>query len=212
MEKIFGYEPSVVKTLIKETGGENKNLSKAFELVAGKTGLAKGTIRNTYYVIAKKSKVDSEFRDKFLDGKILSTRHKTVFGEIEEKKLIKEICRRVYEGRSVRSVTLSLADGDATVALRYQNKYRNVVKKNPQLICRINDEIKKEYGIEPIVRREVLPELQFRRLTDEIDRLVDRISEAVKAENVLLKARIRELEREVFSMRLKSNGNIEKTN
>ena len=103
------------------------------------------------------------------------------------------------DGKSVRSEILSLANGDAKMALRLQNKYRNAVKNKPDLIKSLLNELKCEGVVlgqinKPIV--EYISDTQFEKIKTEINNLVDKISSKIKKENQYLKERIDFLERD----------------
>jgi hypothetical protein len=66
MEKIYGYKEKDVFALanfIKEKG--ELPLSTLFERFGAINGKAKGTVRNLYYALAKKSNADKEFCQKY---------------------------------------------------------------------------------------------------------------------------------------------------
>ena len=202
MEKIYGYKEKDIVGLakfLKERGEES--LSSTFTKYALINGKAKGTVRNLYYALAKRSNIDKSFCDKYLGGKPLAINNISEFDSIEEKNLIKQILVERQEGKSVRSVIMKLAKGDAKLALRYQNKFRNVVKNKPSLISEIVSEIKEEGKIDIIKGVDKpctspISEQQFNRLKTEIDSLIIRISSKLKKENEYLKERIGVLENE----------------
>ncbi len=202
MEKIYGYKEKDIIGLaefLKNRGGES--LSNTFTKYALIHGKAKGTIRNLYYAVAKRSNIDKEFCDKYLGGKPLAINNACEFNAGEEKELVKQILIERQKGKSVRSVIMCLADGDAKKALRYQNKFRNLVKNKPDLIAEIISKIKEEgktnvsIGLEkPCVSP--ITEQQFNKLKTEIDSLIGKISSKLKKENEYLKERIGILQNE----------------
>lgn len=194
MNKIYGYKQADVIGLakfIKEKKG--LNLTETFIKFAQKTGKAKGTIRNMYYALVKHSLTDKEFTKKYLGGTPLAVNKIVEFDEKTEQNLIEQILILKSQGKSVRGAILELANGDSTLALRYQNKYRNILKNQPERI----KERAKELGIKEIVNPyNKLPEVQYLRLKQEIDGLVDRISLKINTENQILRERISMLEAE----------------
>ena len=54
----------------------------------------------------------------------------TPFDEKEEKEVVKSILRLCAKGSSVRKACLKLAGDDLGKMIRFQNKYRNVLKGN----------------------------------------------------------------------------------
>ncbi len=202
MEKIYGYKEKDIIGLaefLKDRGRDS--LSSTFTKYALINGKAKGTVRNLYYALAKRSNVDKEFCDKYLNGKPIAINNIVEFDYNEEKKLVKKILIERQNGKSVRSVIMGLANGDAKLALRYQNKFRNLLKTKPNLISEVVSEIKAEgkgdllLGTEKPVESPIT-EQQFNRLKSEIDSLIARISAKLKKENQYLKERIGVLENE----------------
>ena len=202
MEKIYGYKEKDVIGLaefLKDRGAES--LSSTFTKYALINGKAKGTVRNLYYALAKRSNVDKEFCDKYLDGKPLAINNIAEFDADEEKELVRQILVERQSGKSVRSVIMRLSNGDAKLALRYQNKFRNLLKNKPDLIAEVVGEIKREGKGEILIdldksTKSPITEQQFNRLKAEIDALIGRISSSLKKENQYLKERIGILETE----------------
>ncbi|MBE5754907.1 MAG: hypothetical protein E7340_06235 [Clostridiales bacterium] len=201
MDKIYGYKEKDVLGLaefLKTRGGES--LSKVFESYGEKFGKAKGTVRNLYYAVAKRSAEDSDFCERYLDGKPLSVGKIIEFDEQEESALIKKVLIAKTFGRSARSCIMELAEGDAKVALRYQNKFRNAVKQKPQLIKTITEQLEMEgYDISKLsakCEKQVISEENFERLKEEINAMVAKIAMRERKENQELKERVSALEKE----------------
>lgn len=208
MEKIYGFKEKDVKELIsylEEREGES--LSKVFAAFGERYGKSKGTVRNMYYALAKKSREDEDFAEKYLGGKPLAVQKIAEFDKDEERKLVKNIIDGKRKGKSVRAVINELAGGDQKLALRYQNKYRNVIKSKQSLTAEIVTEIHRENGgvYDPVGLRETrvpVSELQFKRLQKEINGLVDKLTGKLKKENMYLKSRLNEVE--IENIRLKN--------
>lgn len=203
MEKIYGYKEKDIISLAKFLKTRKcETLSATFESFGKSYGKAKGTVRNLYYALAKLSAIDSDFCEKYLGGTPISVNVVTEFGKSEEKNLLKTVLCGIKDGKSVRKCIAEMSDGDAKKSLRYQNKYRNILKNNPDLVAETVKEIKDETGEtvklkneEPKIK-DVLPEFRFERLKKEINGLVERISFKTKRENEFLKDRIKKLENE----------------
>lgn len=206
MEKIYGYKESDIIGLAELIKGKgNKSLSQVFESYALKSKKAKGTVRNLYYAIAKLSNNDQEFCDKYLNGKALHVDKIVEFDKTDEEQLLKKVLMGKKEGRSVRSVIMEMARGDGKVALRYQNKYRNVVKNRPNLVSKIIAEIK---GDEELIYSERLNTNQIyktkrvsvenliAKLRSEIDTIIIKSTYKTQKENEFLKERVSNLEKE----------------
>lgn len=219
MNKIYGYKEQDVLGLaefLRER--KTRSLAQVFELYSIKSGKAKGTVRNLYYALAKLSRTDAEFCQKYLDGKPLCVSKIQNFSDKEERLLVKTILLGQRDGRSARGVIMELAKGDGKIALRYQNKFRNAVKNKPKMIAEIVSELKiKDKSMpENVVQSEIpafISEAQFSRIKNEINGLVGRIALKTKRENQRLKERVEILERENLrlSTLLYSDGKKPKT-
>ena len=118
-----------------------------------------------------------------------------------EKQLIKKILLGRKDGQSVRGIIMELSDGDAKLALRYQNKFRNAFKNKPRLIAEIVKELKdegQEIGQYSRVDNpaEYISEKHLGALKREINNLVGKIALKTKKENEILRERVSVLERE----------------
>lgn len=201
MEKIYGYKQTDAVEFAKYIKQNSKSTpSKLYSEYATISGKSIGTVRNLYYALAKKSRNDKDFCLKYFDGKPLFVGKIQPFDDLEERKLVKEILIKKREGKSVRSAILEMTNGDAKLSLRFQNKFRGVIKYKPELVQEILSEIKNQYGdnnfeLETKYNSHV-SEVQMARLKREIDGLVDRVSEKARKENACLKERIAYLEKE----------------
>ena len=145
MNKINGYTEEEAKSLVQYVCDEKRagrTLSGIFESYAKKTGRAKGSVRNYYYALLRTS---GDVRVKnLLNGTGLKAEKILQFSEEETDKMLKEILAQKSKGISVRKAVLNLSGGDDKLMLRYQNKYRNVLSKQPERIERLM----RECGIE----------------------------------------------------------------
>ena len=206
MDKIYGYKEKDIIGLanfLKDRGGES--LTSVFTKYAIINGKAKGTIRNLYYALAKKSNVDKAFCDKYLGGKPIAINNISIFDQKEERELVKKILIERQGGKSIRSAIMNLSGGDARVALRYQNKFRNLVKNKPNLIADVLSEIKTDKNENYFDKSEkpiktLISEQQYNRLKSEIDGLIVKISAKLERENECLKERIGVLENEKLKL------------
>ena len=102
-------------------------LRTVFENVALQTGRQPNSVRNYYY---------TQMRGGGRDAPAF-----VPFSEEESLGLLRAILSAQASGESVRSCTLALAEGDTKRMLRYQNKYRSLLKNKPQLIARVRTEL-----------------------------------------------------------------------
>ena len=183
MNKINGYTEEEARGLVEYIADGRKRgqtLSGLFENYAKKTGRAKGSIRNYYYALLRTTG-DSRVKQ-ILRGKGLYAEKITPFSEAETDKILREIIMQKQKGFSVRRAVLNLSGGDDKLMLRYQNKYRNVLTKQPERI----EKLMRECGLDS--RDEART-----RLENEINGLYDRLAESLKNENKKLTALIKRL-------------------
>ncbi len=183
MNKINGYTKEEAGSLVKyvcEGKMKGKTLTRIFEEYAQNTGRAKGSVRNYYYALLKRS--DDEEVKKLLEGTELKAESITPFTDEETDKILRAILREKSKGLSVRRAVLNLSGGDDRLMLRYQNKYRNVLSKQPERIERLMKECGIDYS----------PEGQ-KRIEDKINDLYDKLTQSLKAENERLTAIVRKL-------------------
>lgn len=141
MAKINGYSREEAESFVKyicQGKGQGKTLTRIFEEYAAATHRAKGSVRNYYYALLK-STDNAEVRE-ILKGTSLRAEDVRPFTDEETDKILREILRQKSRGVSVRRAVLNLADGDDKLMLRYQNKYRNVMSKQPERIERLMKE------------------------------------------------------------------------
>ena len=193
MNKINGYTEDEAKKLVEYISDgrkEGKTLSGLFASYAQKTGRAKGSVRNYYYALLR-STGDSRVKE-MLSGKDLKAEKILPFSEEETDKILKEILVQKSKGISVRKAVLKLAGGDDKLMLRYQNKYRNVLGKQPERIERLMRECGRNGG-EDGARR---------RIEEEINGLYDKLASSLKEENKRLTTLIKRLTDENALLRL----------
>ena len=97
-------------------------LRSAFENMARLTGRKPNSIRNYYYARVKEGAfVPEKTRSAFVP-----------FTKEETQAMLETVLSGQACGRSVRGITLEMGGGDKRAMLRYQNKYRSVLKNTPQ--------------------------------------------------------------------------------
>ena len=102
-------------------------LKTAFTEAAKQTGRRPNSVRNHYYSSVKPS---GDAAPAFLP-----------FSEEESLSLLKTVLLARSAGESVRACTLRIAEGDTRRMLRYQNKYRALLKSRPALVDRARREL-----------------------------------------------------------------------
>ncbi len=101
-------------------------LKRVFETVALKTGRKPNSVRNYYYMKVKETGEIEQKPSSF-----------TPFSKEEIYTLLKTLLGAGAKGESVRGASLRLADGDKTLMLRYQNKYRSLIKNGRPLVEKV---------------------------------------------------------------------------
>ncbi len=101
-------------------------LKRVFETVALKTGRKPNSVRNYYYMKVKETGEIEQKPSSF-----------TPFSKEEIYTLLKTLLGAGAKGESIRGASLRLADGDKTLMLRYQNKYRSLIKNGRPLVEKV---------------------------------------------------------------------------
>lgn len=185
MNKINGYTEEEAKSLVQfvcDGISEGITLSDIFAKYAQKTGRAKGSVRNYYYALLRTS--GDERVKNLLNGTGLKAESIVQFSEEETDEMLKAILTQKSKGISVRKAVLNLSGGNDKLMLRYQNKYRNVLAKQPERIERLM----RECGL--TVKN---TDLARKKLEDEINGLYDRLASGLKEENKRLTMIIKKL-------------------
>ena len=196
MNKINGYTEDEAKRLvdyIKDGRSSGKTLTKLFASYGAENGRARGSVRNYYYALMKNRK-GAERRVKLLDGSSLRVEEIREFTEEETELALKSILQEKSKGLSVRRAICNLSGGDDKLMLRLQNKYRNVLKKEPEKLEKIaeglglsEEERKKLLNAGRKPREKQPKDFLQRRLESEINALYDRLTQALKEENEKLR-------------------------
>lgn len=130
--------------IVEQNKSKNQSLLTAFTEYAKLTGRKRNSVRNYYYQEltelqnnkSRASKLNIDIKKHIVNESIL-------FTENETRSIISNILKLNNEGYSIRKACLKLANNDVNLMVRYQNKYRSVLKTNPKLI----EEISKELNI-----------------------------------------------------------------
>ena len=129
-------ESSLLWQAADEAQAQGLPLKQVFEQVAQKTGRRPNSIRNYYYAQVRECAGGRERAARFVP-----------FAEEEVRALVETVLRHKAEGQSVRACLQQMAGGDHSLMLRYQNKYRSVLRSRPEIIREALERLKAE-GIE----------------------------------------------------------------
>lgn len=119
---------------IQTTDEANIPRLKAFTDFATAHDLKCETIRNLYYGAVKQYKLKDVF-------KIEKCKH---FGAVELKGVMQKLVDEINRTQSVRKACYNVSNGDAKLMLRLQNKYRSILKNNPQYLLEMGLKIDKK--------------------------------------------------------------------
>ncbi len=108
-------------------------LKRVFETVAKETGRKPNSVRNYYYMKVKETGEIEQKPSTF-----------TPFNRDEIYLLLRELLASGARGESIRGASLNLAGGDKTLMLRYQNKYRSLIKNARPLVERVMADMERD--------------------------------------------------------------------
>ena len=124
-----GWSESESK-LLWETADEAQQqglpLKAVFEQIARQTGRRPNSIRNYYYAQVRQQDSGHDHTARFVP-----------FTQQEVDWLMEQVLTARADGQSVRSCLQKLSGGDHSLMLRYQNKYRAVIKSRPDYVREI---------------------------------------------------------------------------
>ncbi len=112
---------------IKQTDEAHTPRLRAFKDFATQHNLKCETVRNLYYSAVKQYKLQDAFN-------IEKCKH---FKESELKATMRELVSEINRTKSVRQACYNLSCGDAKLMLRLQNKYRSMMKSNPEYLLKL---------------------------------------------------------------------------
>ena len=126
--------------LLWETADEAQQqglpLKAVFEQIARQTGRRPNSIRNYYYAQVRQH-----------DGEESRPARFVPFTQQEVDWLMEQVLTARSAGQSVRSCLQKLSGGDHSLMLRYQNKYRAMIKSHPEYVQEMVEKLK-EQGVE----------------------------------------------------------------
>lgn len=132
-----GWQPEETEMLWQEIRAAAENgapLRGVFERMGRTLGRKPNSVRNYYYM---------QLRDR--GGEELKRAAPfSLFTEEEIHHLLREVLMARGEGKSVRACVTALSGGEKTLMLRYQNKYRALLRKRPQQVQAVYEELRGE--------------------------------------------------------------------
>lgn len=124
-------EEELLRRAVDRCRAAGEPLKTAFTEAAEQTGRRPNSVRNHYYSSSKTGGTAPAFLP---------------FSEEESLSLLKTVLLARSAGESVRSCTLRIAEGDTRRMLRYQNKYRALLRSRPALVDRARRELQEKGG------------------------------------------------------------------
>lgn len=116
---------------VQEANASGTPLRSVFESLSGDLGRKPNSIRNYYYACLRQQPDAAARTPSFRP-----------FSEEETHELLRQVLMARGRGMSVRACVMEMAQGSHSKMLRYQNKYRTVLKTRPELIAQVCDELK----------------------------------------------------------------------
>lgn len=132
-----GWRPEEIRLLeaylAKGQAGEI-TLREVFDAVAQATGRKPNSVRNYYYTVLCRQAPEE-------GGQVARF---TPFTPEEMEKLLRDLLCAQADGQSVRACALEMAEGDRAKMLRFQNKYRSLVRSHPELVHAVMEALAQE--------------------------------------------------------------------
>lgn len=124
-------EVAVLQNAIEQANQNGEPLRGVFDDISRQLGRKPNSIRNYYY---------AQMKNLSFEGGQRAIPFQT-FKEDEVRGLLKSILEGCSQGMSVRACVVRMAEGDKTRMLRYQNKYRSIIKTRPDIVREVMDEL-----------------------------------------------------------------------
>lgn len=126
-------EADLLRKEVREASETGAPLRAVFERMGEELGRKPNSVRNYYYM---------QLRDQTGDVGCKRAAPFETFTDEEIHHLLRHVLAAKGQGKSVRASVMDLSHGDKTLMLRYQNKYRALLHKRPDLIAEICQELK----------------------------------------------------------------------
>jgi hypothetical protein len=123
-------EEELLRERLSNAAHEGTPLREVFDTVAGETGRKPNSVRNYYYT-AMRSRIEGKEEPALVRRERSSF---TPFTDEEIRQLLKSILAKQASGMSVRACAMTLGDGNRSRMLRFQNKYRSLLKNRRALV------------------------------------------------------------------------------
>lgn len=164
---------------VRQANESGEPLRAVFERMGQSLGRKPNSVRNYYYMQLRGRDGQEARRAAPFE----------TFTEDEVRSLVRGVLLARFKGQSVRAAVTALSEGDRARMLRYQNKYRSVLKKRPDLVRAVVEELRQE-GIacpDPLERKLPGQEELLTEVTQKADALGDpAVRQMLEGMNTLL--------------------------
>ena len=126
-------EIDLLFSAVSEAAEKGRPLRDVFAEVGAQLSRKPNSIRNFYYARVRETPQLAARQAPFRS-----------FTNEEVHQLLRHVLIGRGQGQSVRACVTQLADGDRTGMLRYQNKYRSILKNKPELLMEVAQELRME--------------------------------------------------------------------
>lgn len=126
-------ENDLLFAAVKEAAQDGRPLRDVFARVGEELHRKPNSIRNYYYAKVKDEPELAPTKATF-----------RAFDQEELHLLLRDVLMAKGRGESVRACVIRRANGDRSAMLRYQNKYRSVLKNRPELLEEVAQELRRE--------------------------------------------------------------------
>ena len=171
---------------VKTAKDKGESLVKTFFEFSKKYGYSQGSVRNHYYKVVKTTPKSGDVYSKLGLSDSLKPAFIKEFTRAEEKDLLYQIAKGIVNGKSVRKTVYELSNQSDKLALRYQNKFRNLVKNNSPLLSEVSNIIELETGVKVSFKKSGKTE-KYLKLESEINKMLERLIKDISDENRRLK-------------------------
>ncbi|MGN0753191.1 MAG: hypothetical protein ACI4ME_01945 [Aristaeellaceae bacterium] len=120
-------------TAVKEANASGAPLRSVFESLSSDLGRKPNSIRNYYYACLRQQPEAASRPPAFQP-----------FTPEETHELLRQVLMARGKGMSVRACVMNLSEGSHSRMLRYQNKYRTILKTRPEMIAQVCEELRQE--------------------------------------------------------------------
>ena len=126
-------EIDLLFSAVTEAAQQGRPLRDVFSDVGAALNRRPNSIRNFYYARVRET-----------PGLAIRQTPFQSFSQDEVHQLLRQVLIGRGQGRSVRACVTEMANGDRAGMLRYQNKYRSILKNKPELLMEVAQELRME--------------------------------------------------------------------